>query len=67
MSRLGSLRNLILKAKHAYYYSNEPVMTDLEYDAIEDELRVLAPDDPILALVGSCLCLRHEAAVVHRS
>ena len=53
MSRIGSLRNLILKAKHAYYYSNEPVMTDLEYDAIEDELRVLAPDDPVLALVGS--------------
>ena len=53
MSRTNTLRNLILKAKHAYYYSNEPVVTDAEYDALEDELRLLAPDDPVLALVGS--------------
>ena len=50
MSRTATLRNLILKAKHAYYYSNEPVLTDAEYDALEDELRLLAPDDPVLAL-----------------
>lgn len=53
MSRVAELRNQILKAKHAYYYSNEPVMTDLEYDALEDELRLHAPGDPVLALVGS--------------
>ncbi len=53
MSRTIALRNLILKAKHAYYYSNEPVMTDAEYDALEDELRLLDPSDPVLALVGS--------------
>jgi DNA ligase (NAD+) len=47
------LRNLILKAKHAYYYSGEPIMSDAEYDALEDQLRQLAPDDPLLALVGS--------------
>jgi DNA ligase (NAD+) len=51
--RVATLRNLILKAKHAYYYSNEPVLTDAEYDALEDELRLLSPDDPVLALVGS--------------
>ena len=49
MSRIALLRNQILKAKHAYYYSGEPVMSDAEYDAIEDELRLLAPDDPVLA------------------
>ncbi len=53
MSRIALLRNQILKAKHAYYYSGEPVMSDAEYDAIEDELRLLAPDDPVLALVGA--------------
>ena len=53
MSRITTLRNLILKAKHAYYYSNDPVMTDAEYDALEDELRLLDANDPVLALVGS--------------
>jgi DNA ligase (NAD+) len=51
--RLDALRNLILKAKHAYYYSGEPIMSDAEYDALEDQLRLLAPDDPVLALVGA--------------
>jgi len=53
MSRTTDLRNLILKAKHAYYYSGEPIMSDAEYDALEDELRLLEPGDPVLALVGS--------------
>lgn len=57
MSRINTLRNLILKAKHAYYYSGEPVMSDAEYDALEDELRLLAPNDPVLALVGSSVPL----------
>ena len=53
MSRTVTLRNLILKAKHAYYYSNKPIMSDAEYDALEDELRLLDPNDSVLALVGS--------------
>ena len=51
--RLATLRNDLLKAKHAYYYSGEPLMSDAEYDALEDQLRRLAPDDPLLALVGA--------------
>ena len=43
--RLATLRNDLLKAKHAYYYSGEPLMSDAEYDALEDQLRRLAPDD----------------------
>ncbi len=50
---IAELRNLILKAKHAYYYSGEPIMSDAEYDALEDQLRQLAPEDPVLALVGA--------------
>ncbi len=53
MSTIAQLRDLILKAKHAYYYSAAPIMSDAEYDALEDELRQLAPDDPVLALIGS--------------
>ncbi len=53
MSSIVQLRDLILKAKHAYYYSGEPIMSDAEYDTLEDELRQLAPDDPVLALVGA--------------
>lgn len=53
MTRTTTLRNLILKAKHAYYYSGEPIMSDAEYDALEDELRLLSPDDPVLAMVGA--------------
>lgn len=47
------LRNLILQAKHAYYYSGEPIMSDEEYDALEDQLRQIAPNDPVLGLVGA--------------
>lgn len=53
MTTIAQLRDLILKAKHAYYYSAEPLMSDAEYDALEDELRQLAPNDPVLALIGS--------------
>ncbi len=53
MSRLSDLRSLILEAKHAYYNSGEPLMGDDEYDALEDELRLLSPDDPVLSMVGA--------------
>jgi DNA ligase (NAD+) len=53
MGKIEQLRNQVLKAKHAYYYSGEPIMSDTQYDALEDQLRLIAPDDPLLALVGS--------------
>lgn len=53
MNNIDQLRSLILKAKHAYYYSGEPIMSDAEYDALEDELRLLSPDDPVLGIVGA--------------
>jgi DNA ligase (NAD+) len=51
--RLDQIRDLILKARHAYYNSGEPIMSDLEYDSLEDELRRLAPGDPLLQMVGA--------------
>ena len=53
MEKIEQLRSQVLKAKHAYYYTAEPVMSDVEYDALEDQLRQMAPNDPILHLVGS--------------
>ena len=53
MSRLSELRSQIMRAKQAYYYGGEAIMTDAEYDALEDELRILDPDDPVLAIVGA--------------
>lgn len=51
--RASTLRNLIIKAKQAYYYGGEPIMEDREYDALEDELRLLHPDDAVLSIVGA--------------
>lgn len=53
MSRIAQLRSAILKAKQAYYYRGDSLFTDREYDTLEDELRNLSPDDPVLKLVGA--------------
>lgn len=52
-SRLRFLRNQVLKAKQAYYFGDQPIMTDVEYDALEEELRALDPEDEILNSVGA--------------
>ena len=52
-SKITYLRNLILQAKHAYYHRGEAIMSDAEYDSLEDELHLLSPDDSVLALVGA--------------
>ncbi len=51
--RLTRLRNQILKAKQAYYFGGQAIMTDAEYDALEDELRALDPQDDVLNSVGA--------------
>ena len=40
-STISVLRNQILKAKHAYYYSGDPIMSDAEYDALPEALKML--------------------------
>ncbi|MBK8256572.1 MAG: NAD-dependent DNA ligase LigA [Polyangiaceae bacterium] len=37
----------------ASYYAGKPEISDAAYDALEDELRALAPAHPVLARVGS--------------
>lgn len=53
--RILDLRNRIAKAKQAYYYGGKAVMSDEEYDALEDQLAQLSPDDPLLKTVGAPL------------
>jgi DNA ligase (NAD+) len=35
------------------YYNGEPIISDAEYDQLEDTLRQLDPDNPVLHLVGT--------------
>lgn len=53
MTRLSELRDLVRRAKQAYYFGGVPIMTDPAYDVIEAELAKLSPlgwDDPALAV-----------------
>ncbi len=43
---------LLLRAKEAYYNGSEPLLSDEEFDRLEDELRRRAPEAPYFALVG---------------
>ena len=51
--RIAALRSQILKAKQAYYYGDNALMTDAAYDALEEELAALSPNDDVLAIVGA--------------
>ena len=52
VAQISDLRNQVLKAKHAYFHRGEANMSEVEYDAMGDQLRLLSPDDPVLAMVG---------------
>ena len=47
-----TLADRILEAREAYY-NGEPVMSDAEFDALEDELRALDPHHPLFSQVGA--------------
>lgn len=43
---------LIIKAKELYYSSGSTLMSDMNYDKLEDRLRDLRPDSDVLEKVG---------------
>jgi len=45
------LTEKILKAKKAYY-RGKPIMSDFDYDKLENNLKVINPDAPVLQMVG---------------
>ncbi len=64
----STLVNLITKAKQAYYFSGEEIMSDAEYDALEEELARISPDHPLLKTVGAPVpeSGQHLSKVRHR-
>ncbi|MCY3411808.1 MAG: NAD-dependent DNA ligase LigA [Candidatus Heimdallarchaeota archaeon] len=52
MTREQELESMVIKHRRAYY-DGQPVITDAQYDALEEELRELNPEHPVLYLVGS--------------
>ena len=43
----------LLSAKEAYYNSESSLMTDAEFDALEDKLREIDPDNSYFSIVGT--------------
>ena len=50
--RIGELEQLIQKHQTAYY-NDTPQISDAEFDALWDELKALAPENPVLQAVGA--------------
>jgi len=47
------LANLMLASKDAYYNSEQPILTDEQYDTVERYLAFSSPDDDVLKFIGS--------------
>lgn len=47
------------------YYSGKSVISDTEYDAIEDKLRNLSPDHPALSVVGYNIADNAKNKIIH--
>ena len=51
-SKITELEHLIIKHKNLYYQGKAEI-SDIEYDALEDELRKIDSANPVLDIVGS--------------
>lgn len=51
-ARISALGDLLKKYKDAYY-NGQPLVSDAAYDQLEDELRELDPQHPLLSSVGA--------------
>jgi DNA ligase (NAD+) len=56
--RIAELVELLKKYKDAYY-NKQPLVSDAAYDALEDELRDLDPDNAIFGTVGAPVASKH--------
>lgn len=52
MPDLESYIKTCLEARDAYYNSGKPIMSDSEYDALEDLIRSIAPNHPLFENIG---------------
>lgn len=56
-ARVAALGELLKKYKDAYY-NGEPLVSDAAYDQLEDELRDLDPEHPLLRSVGAPVAVK---------
>lgn len=54
----------LIEAKEAYYNSDSPIISDSEFDVLEDELRALNPNSSYFSIVGSNFS--DDKKIVHR-
>lgn len=52
MNKIEQLANKILECKKAYYIDDNPLISDDEFDLLEDELRALDPNHTVLKMTG---------------
>jgi DNA ligase (NAD+) len=50
---IKDLEKFIIKASDAYYNQNESIITDEEFDALVEKLRILDPDSELLKTIGA--------------
>lgn len=50
---IDEIVKLLIDARDAYYNSDKPLMSDSEFDELEDKLRELDPENPYFSSVGT--------------
>jgi DNA ligase (NAD+) len=53
MKHIETIVSKLKEAAHAYYETDEPTMTDAEYDKLVEELQTISPNHPFLKEVGA--------------
>lgn len=64
MNREDELVKLLLEAKNAYYKTDNPIISDSEFDLLEDELRDINPQNSYFSIVGTTIS--EDAKIQHR-
>ena len=64
--RVHWLSSEIMRHKNLYY-AGRPVMADVDYDKLEDELKALAPYHPVLGIVGAVNLESSNPKVIHET
>ena len=52
MSNIEQIKTKLIQAKEAYYNSDSPIMSDTEFDKLEEQLKMLDPSNDYFSLIG---------------